>query len=76
MLVVDDASLDDSQGVVTGVGARVITIESNQGLAAARNRGAQAAAGNVLWLVESSALTATHGEFQLYFKKIGLGSFE
>ena len=53
VLVVDDASTDDSLGVAHGLGARVITIEPNQGPAAARNRGAAAAVGDALWFVDA-----------------------
>ena len=53
VLVVDDASTDDSLGVANGLGARVVTIEPNQGPAAARNRGAEVAVGDVLWFVDA-----------------------
>lgn len=53
VLVVDDASTDDSAAIAADVGARVIAIENNQGPAGARNRGAVEASGDVLWFVDA-----------------------
>ncbi|MBI3736259.1 glycosyltransferase, partial [Candidatus Sumerlaeota bacterium] len=53
IIVVDDASSDDSAAVARALGARVLIQEKNQGPAAARNRGAQAASGDILWFLDA-----------------------
>jgi GT2 family glycosyltransferase len=58
LIVVDDASPDDSALVARRAGATVITLEQNSGPAAARNRGAAAAAGEILFFVDADVAVA------------------
>jgi glycosyltransferase involved in cell wall biosynthesis len=58
IIVVDDASTDETGEVVDGAGARYERLDKNQGPAAARNRGAELAQGE--WLVFADSDT----EFQ------------
>jgi GT2 family glycosyltransferase len=58
VIVVDDASTDDTAAVAAAAGARVIRAEANGGPAAARNRGAAAARGNVLLFIDSDVAIA------------------
>lgn len=53
IIVVDDCSTDDSVVVATSHGVRVISTEVNSGPAAARNLGAAAATGEILFFVDS-----------------------
>jgi glycosyltransferase involved in cell wall biosynthesis len=53
VLVVDDASTDDSADVAAALGARVLRLERRSGPAAARNRGAEAARGEHLFFVDA-----------------------
>ena len=53
-IVVDDGSLDGTSSIVRGYGARVRLIsQENQGVAAARNRGAAEAAGELLAFLDA-----------------------
>ncbi len=58
LIVVDDASPDDSAAIARKVGARGIPIEPNSGPAAARNRGATVATGDVLFFVDADVVVA------------------
>lgn len=51
IIVVDNASRDDSTEVARRAGAQLITNASNRGFAAAANQGAQAASGNSILLL-------------------------
>jgi GT2 family glycosyltransferase len=53
VVVVDDASTDDSAAVAAALGARVLRLERRSGPAAARNRGAEAARGEHLLFVDA-----------------------
>ncbi len=52
IIVVDDGSTDATAGVAKGSGARVVSINRRQ-IAAARNAGAQAAQGDILFFVDA-----------------------
>jgi GT2 family glycosyltransferase len=52
-IVVDDGSTDDSREVARRHGARVIAMTGNSGPACARNRGAEAARGDVLLFLDA-----------------------
>jgi GT2 family glycosyltransferase len=58
ILVVDDASADDTAAVAAATGARVVRLEHNRGPAGARNAGAAAARGDVLWFVDADVVVA------------------
>ena len=51
--VVDDGSEDSTAAIARGLGGRVITLAPAQGPAAARNAGARAAAGDILFFVDA-----------------------
>ena len=53
ILVVDDASDDDTASVALAAGARVLRLPRNVGPAAARNRGAEVARGEVLFFTDA-----------------------
>jgi len=53
VIVVDDASTDDSAAVAAALGARVLRLERRLGPAAARNLGAEAAHGEVVFFVDA-----------------------
>lgn len=53
VLVVDDASTDDTPAVAERAGARVLRLDRNGGPARARNRGAAAATGDILVFVDA-----------------------
>ena len=53
VIVVDDASTDDSAAVAAALGARVLRLDRRAGPAAARNRGAEAARGEHLFFVDA-----------------------
>lgn len=56
VIVVDDGSCDGSGRVASSLGARVIRHETSLGPAAARNRGAEEARGDVLLFVDADVL--------------------
>jgi len=56
IIVVDDASTDNSPLVAAGVGARVLRLPKNVGPAAARNYGAYHAQGEVLFFVDADVV--------------------
>ncbi len=58
IIVVDDDSDDKSANAVAGLADRVIRLEENQGAAAARNRGAREASGELLVFVDADVLPA------------------
>jgi GT2 family glycosyltransferase len=58
IIVVDDASHDDSAAVAARYGVRVIRLEHNVGAAGARNRGAGEAAGDVLVFIDADVEVA------------------
>jgi glycosyltransferase involved in cell wall biosynthesis len=53
VLVVDDASTDDTPDITTDLGCRLIRRNTNQGPAQARNAGARAASGDILLFVDA-----------------------
>jgi glycosyltransferase involved in cell wall biosynthesis len=53
VIVVDDASTDETPAVAVAAGARVVRLERRSGPAAARNRGAEAARGEHLMFVDA-----------------------
>jgi glycosyltransferase involved in cell wall biosynthesis len=53
VIVVDDASTDDTPAVAAALGARVLRLDQRSGPAAARNRGAEAARGEHLLFVDA-----------------------
>jgi len=56
LIVVDDASTDNTAALSKEAGAQVLTMPHNVGPATARNRGAQAANGNILLFTDSDVL--------------------
>lgn len=56
IIVVDDASKDDTAAVVKGFGVRLITLRRNQGPAAARNAGTAMARGEIIAFIDSDCL--------------------
>ncbi len=60
ILVVDDASTDATASVPAGLGIPVVTLEKNSGPAAARNRGASRARGDILFFVDADVVVAPH----------------
>jgi glycosyltransferase involved in cell wall biosynthesis len=58
LIVVDDASRDDSVAVARRAGATVIPLEQNAGPAVARNRGAAAASGEIVFFVDADVAVA------------------
>lgn len=56
VIVVDDASTDDSGAVASRSGARVLRLDPNSGAGAARNHGARSASGEVLLFVDSDVV--------------------
>ena len=57
-IVVDDASGDDSAERARAMGARVVRLERGAGPAAARNRGARAARGELLFFLDADCAIA------------------
>lgn len=58
IIVVDDASTDDTPAVAEQMGARVLRLAKNSGPAAARNYGAHHAAGKILFFVDADVVVA------------------
>ena len=56
VIVVDDASTDDSPAVAASLGARVLRMDRRAGPAAARNRGAEVARGEHLFFVDADVV--------------------
>ena len=56
VIVVDDASTDDSRRIVSNYPVRLISLEAGGGAAPARNRGAAAATGNVLVFIDNDVV--------------------
>ncbi len=56
IIVVDDASTDDTFQTAMGLGVRPLRLEQNSGVAAARNYGARHARGDVLFFVDSDVV--------------------
>jgi len=55
-IVVDDHSGDDSSRIAQSFGVRVIRLDGQQGAAYARNRGAEAAGGDILFFVDADVI--------------------
>lgn len=58
IIVVDDASTDDSVAVAMGMGIRVLRLTRNSGPAAARNLGVRHARGEILLFVDADVVVA------------------
>lgn len=58
IIVVDDASTDDTPAVAARMGARVLRLAKNSGHAAARNYGARHAQGDILFFVDADVVIA------------------
>jgi glycosyltransferase involved in cell wall biosynthesis len=58
IIVVDDASTDDTPTVAASMGARVLRLEKNSGPGAARNFGARHAVGDILFFVDADVVLA------------------
>ncbi len=56
IIVVDDASKDESAAVVKRFGVRLITLSRNQGPAVARNAGTAAARGEIIAFIDSDCI--------------------
>lgn len=56
IIVVDDASTDDSGGIARRFGGRVIRVDENIGAARAKNRGARAAHGEILFFTDDDVI--------------------
>lgn len=56
IIVVDDASTDNTSEVARKLGCRVVRVEKNGGAAAARNRGAETARGDILLFLDSDVV--------------------
>jgi GT2 family glycosyltransferase len=56
LLVVDDASTDDSGAIAAAAGAEVVRLSVNRGQAAGRNVGARKAQGEVLFFVDADVV--------------------
>lgn len=57
VIVVDDASTDDTAQVAANLGAHVVRLDQQSGPAMARNRGAESARGEVLFFVDADVCT-------------------
>ncbi|MEU8799414.1 glycosyltransferase family 2 protein [Spirillospora sp. NPDC048819] len=53
IVVVDDASADDSAAIAAGLGCRVVRLPVNRGVSAARNAGVAATTGDVVFFLDS-----------------------
>jgi GT2 family glycosyltransferase len=58
IIVVDDASTDDSTAMATAMGLSVVHLARNSGPAAARNAGALVAQGDILFFVDADVVVA------------------
>jgi glycosyltransferase involved in cell wall biosynthesis len=58
IIVVDDASTDDTPSVAVQMGVRVLRLTQNSGPAAARNYGARHAQGDILFFVDADIVVA------------------
>jgi GT2 family glycosyltransferase len=58
IIVVDDASGDDSVSIASQMGVRVLELVQNSGPAAARNHGAHHAQGDILFFVDADVVVA------------------
>ncbi|HWO41821.1 MAG TPA: glycosyltransferase family 2 protein [Candidatus Eisenbacteria bacterium] len=58
IIVVNDASTDDSAAVAERFGVRVVNLPKNSGPAVARNTGARHASGDILFFVDSDVVLA------------------
>jgi glycosyltransferase involved in cell wall biosynthesis len=58
IIVVDDASTDDSPSVAARMGVRVLWLAKNSGPGAARNCGARSAQGDILFFIDSDVVVA------------------
>src|SRR5919197_5031159 len=58
IIVVDDASTDDTPSVATQMGVRLLQLAKNSGPAAARNYGARHANGDILFFVDADVVIA------------------
>ncbi len=59
VIVVDDASTDGSRQIAAGAeGVRLLALERNGGDCAARNAGARAATGEILWFLDADVTAA------------------
>lgn len=58
IIVVDDASTDETPSVAASMGVRVLRLGTNSGPAAARNFGAQHAIGDILFFVDADVVLA------------------
>jgi glycosyltransferase involved in cell wall biosynthesis len=58
IIVVDDASTDDTPSVAAQMGVRVLRLAKNSGPAAARNYGARHALGDILFFVDADVVVA------------------
>jgi len=58
IIVVDDASTDETPAVAASMGVRVLRLERNSGPAAARNFGARHAGGEILFFVDADVVLA------------------
>lgn len=56
IIVVDDASIDDSGGIARRFGCRVIRVDENIGAARAKNRGARAAHSEILFFTDDDVM--------------------
>jgi glycosyltransferase involved in cell wall biosynthesis len=58
IIVVDDASSDNSGEIARRLGCRVVRVDENIGAARAKNRGAQMASGDVLFFTDDDVLVS------------------
>ena len=58
IIVVDDASSDDTAARAASSGARVVSLSRNRGPAAARNEGARRSRGDILFFVDADVVVA------------------
>ena len=58
IIVVDDASTDNTSSIAARMGARVLRLAKNSGPAAARNHGARYAQGDILLFVDADVVVA------------------